>query len=398
LAPDVLRGIAILGILPMNMQIFAMVPAAVIYPYAGEHTDPANIAAWTLTRVFIGSKDLSIFSMLFGAGILMAAASRTAGRAEPASLHYRRMAVLLVFGLCHAYLIWAGDILVTYALCGSLVYLLRDLSAKKLVLLGAAAYAVPMSLLLAAHFLLPHMPGSLVEGVSAMLKPSAGEILKFNSIYGGGWGAQMQLRVSDALFNQTINVLLCMGWVAGGMMLIGMGLYKMGILTAHREERAYRRMIAAAALIGFAVLIYSLIWSFARSWRLEDGFFFGWFLRESAYPIIDLGWIGAVMLVCMHRKLPGVTGTLSAVGRVALSNYLLQSVICSFIFYGHGLGLVGKVDHIGIVVITLGIWAGQLAGSSWWVRRFRFGPAEWLWRSLVYGEWQAMRCSPRLAV
>jgi len=391
LATDVLRGIAVLGILPMNMQIFAMFPATVIYPYAGEFTDPLNIAVWTLLRIFIGSKDLMIFSMLFGAGILMVTTSGRAAAESGPALHYRRMAVLGVFGLLHAYLVWAGDILVTYALCGSLVYLFRNLRPSILGLLGVLACAVPLALLATFHFVIPSLSADFQNEIITHLRPSAEVLAQFNQVYGGDWLTQMQKRIPDAIANETVNVLVCMGWIAGGMMLLGMAMQKHGVFTAKGSVRGYGLMIGIALLAGFPLLAYSFVWNFSRDWNLPNGFFLGWFYRETSYLILSMGWIGAVMLVCRFRRAARATVALGNVGRMALSNYLLQSIICSLIFYGHGLGLVGKVDHLGQILITLLIWGGQLILSSFWFRRFRFGPAEWLWRSLAYGQWQPMR-------
>ena len=157
---DTLRGVAVLSILPMNMQIFALYPTNVIYPYVGTFTDSTNVAVWTLLRVFVGSVGLTFFSLLFGAGIAMMDSSHRAG--SLATLHYRRMGTLFVFGLAHAYLIWAGDILVTYAICGSAVFLLRSLRWQWLLPLGAVTYMVPMCGLLTVHFVLPNLDSEAI--------------------------------------------------------------------------------------------------------------------------------------------------------------------------------------------------------------------------------------------
>ena len=135
LAIDVLRGAAILGILPMNMQLFAMIDGGFLNPYAGPWTDNLNVAVWVFLHVVIGHKDLAVFSMLFGAGILIGDARCSATGRNAAALHYRRMGVLAAFGVSHAYLIWSGDILFTYATCGLVVYLLRNIRAAWLIAL-----------------------------------------------------------------------------------------------------------------------------------------------------------------------------------------------------------------------------------------------------------------------
>jgi len=385
LATDALRGIGVLAILPMNMQIFALHPATVFYPYAGEFTDSTNIWAWTILRVLDGSAGLIIFSMLFGAGILMMDGSSRRGGRSAVALHYRRMAVLFGFGLVHAYFIWAGDILVTYAICGCGVFLLKGLRPRWLISIGTAAFLVPMFLLLCAHLVVPRLSSEVMGSLESIFRPDAAHITAFNQAYGASWLGQMPQRASDALANQTVNVLLCMGWVAGGLMLIGIGFQKYGVLTGRAPTRTYAWMAAAAVVIGYPLLIYSLYWNFEREWRLRDGFFFGWMLRECAYPIIVLGWIGTVMLMDRHERLRAIIRPLAPVGRMALTNYLMQSVICSLLFHGHGLGWVGKVDHLNQIWITLAIWALQMIISPIWLRHYRMGPVEWLWRYLAYG-------------
>ena len=203
LAIDVLRGAAILGILPMNMQLFAMIDGGFLNPYAGPWTDNLNVAVWVFLHVVIGHKDLAVFSMLFGAGILIGDARCSATGRNAAALHYRRMGVLAVFGVLHAYLIWSGDILFTYAMCGLVVYLLRNARPGWLIALGAAAYAVPMCFLLVVQLAIPRLSPDLAAELYAVFEPTAEMIAEHNAVYGGGWAGQMRDRASGALFTQS---------------------------------------------------------------------------------------------------------------------------------------------------------------------------------------------------
>ena len=388
---DVLRGTALLGILPMNMQIFAFVPGGVVYPYATDFSDPANVTAWVALRVLFGSKDLSMFSMLFGAGLILMSGARREADESLTRIHLRRMAALFAFGMIHAYAIWAGDILVTYAIVGTIVFWMRNLNPRLLITIGACAYAVPMALLLAAHFLLPMLGGNVIEAIVAQINPPPEAAAEYYAGYASGWIGQMKVRAVSALSNQTIGLVGAIGWIAGGMMLIGMGLQRLGVLSGERRTRDYVPMIAAAALLGFPLLGLSFLWNFAHDWALPGGFFLGWCMREVSYAIIVFGWIGAVAILCKHLKLAWFTAPLAAVGKLSMTNYLMQSIICSFIFYGHGLGLIGQLGNITQIYITLGIWTIQIVASTLWMQRFRYGPAEWLWRSLVEMEWQRWR-------
>ena len=386
LAMDVLRGAAILAILPFNMQLFSMIDGAFHNPYAGDFTDPTNVTIWVLLNVLIGHKDLAVFGILFGAGITMIAASRQARGESSAATHYRRMLVLLVFGFIHAYALFPGDILYTYAMCGFIVYLFHRFPARSLIIMGGLAYAVPMCLLIVANEFVPRLRPELAQEIYSIFRPTAEQIVEYNKTLGGTWLEQMSYRARASFGLQTLGLLGGMGWVAGGMMLVGMGLYKLGILTGQFPDRTYTRMILAAVLVGLPLSILGLVWHFVNDWQPDQSFFLGWFWRESAQPIIAIGWIGLIVLICRYGKLSRLTGWLSAIGQMALTNYIMHSVICSFLFHGHGLGLVGKVDLVGILLITLAIWVFQVIVSVLWLRRFRFGPVEWLWRTLAYGK------------
>jgi uncharacterized protein len=390
LAIDVLRGIAILGILPMNMQIFAMIDGAFLNPYAGQWTDKLNVAVWAVQHVLIGHKDLTIFCMLFGAGIVMIDARCRAKGQSAIALHYRRMAILLVIGLLHAYLIWHGDILFTFAMCGFVVYLFRDLRPRLLVLLGVLAYAVPMGLLLVGQWALPRLPEDLAADVHTLFRPTADQIAQYNAAYSGSWLKQMPHRAGSALGLQTVLLVVAMGWVALGMMLVGIGLHKLRVFSGELSSRTYLLMLGAGVLIGWPLILFGLYQNFTTGWTPERSFFGGRIYSECAFPIMAVGWIGLVMLVCKYGKLKWLTQPISAVGRMALTNYLMHSVICSLIFYGHGLGMVGRIDRVGQLGIAVAIWIAQLIYSPLWLRRYRFGPVEWLWRTLTYGKPQPM--------
>ncbi len=384
-AIDVLRGAAIIGILPMNMQLFGMIDGAFLNPFGGQWTDSTNVAVWVLLHIFIGHKDLTVFAMLFGAGIVMIVTRcRSTGQSAP-KLHVRRMAILALLGLAHAYLVFSGDILFTYAVCGLVVYLFHRLRPAVLIPLGCLAYAVPMLLLYAAHVAVPNMPEENSTAIYAMFQPTPEMIAEYNATYAGSWLEQMPDRAASAFGQQTVLVVLGLGWIAGGMMLAGIGLYKLGVFTGELRDRVYWGMIAAGAFVGLPLILFGLWRNFAEQWRPEYSFLGGRLPSECAAPIMAVGWIGIVMLVCKHGRLGWLTGPVSAVGRMALTNYLAQSIICSLLFHGHGLGLVGRVDRVGQLMITVTIWVIQMIASTWWLRRYRFGPVEWLWRTLGYG-------------
>jgi uncharacterized protein len=388
-ALDVLRGLAVLGILGTNIQHFAMFAGTVRNPTLYGNLDGANFLVYALTHIFFYQKFLPIFAMLFGAGVLLAAGRREANGTDPAPLHYRRMTVLLLIGLVHAYLIWYGDILVAYALCGMVVFQFRPLSARGLIVLGAALLAAS-PVIRVLFFVIPGILGG-GGGNTGIEQVVADDLEAFR----GPWLEQLRTRAAYVLEGQTTGFAVVLFWRASGLMAIGMGLYKLGVLTGQRSTRFYATLAGLSLGIAVPLTVLGLIacavtdWDHLGLWFLSDQIIY-WF-----GIVMSLAWISFVMLACREGCGSWIGRSLAAVGRLALTNYLMQSLICTGLFYGHGLGLYGSVERTGQVAVVAGIWTFQLVVSPMWLRYFRYGPAEWLWRSLSYGRPQSFMIGPR---
>ena len=390
---DVLRGLALLGILVMNVQSFAMPQAAYFNPTAYGDLEGTNLWVWLTGRMFFDQKFMTLFSMLFGAGIVLMA-GRAEARGGAGRVHYRRMGWLLVIGLLHAHLLWYGDILFTYAVCGMVVYPLRHLSPGRLVALGTTLLAIGSAPSVAAGMSLPYWPEEALSALTEEAWRPTPEVIEAElAVYRGGWLAQLPSRSGDALALQTVLLIFWGFWRAGGLMLIGMALFKGDVFSARRSTRFYAGLIAAAVAVGLPLQAYGLSLDFARGWPVWS-FFLGMQFNYWPSIAVSLGYVGLVMLVCRNAALHRFTRPFAAIGRTALTNYLLQTVLCTLIFYGHGLGWFGSVDRLGQIGVVAAVWAVQLAASPLWLRRFRFGPAEWAWRSLTYGARQPLRRSP----
>jgi uncharacterized protein len=206
-----------------------------------------------------------------------------------------------------------------------------------------------------------------------------------------GWVGQLGHRASSAIMMQTFVFAIWGGWRSGGLMLIGMALYKLGILTGERSRKFYASMAAFGFIVGLPLVSYGIVRNFRADWSIYFSFFYGIQFNYWGSLFIGMAYIGVIMLICKTVCFKNIIKPLSAVGRMALTNYILQTLICTTIFNGHGFGLFGEIPRYGQILLVFGIWIIQLIISPIWLSYFRFGPLEWFWRSLTYGRFQPMR-------
>jgi uncharacterized protein len=378
---DILRGVGVLGMLAVHIQLFAFPSLARWNPTAYGDFTGLNWWVWLATSLLADGKFITIFAMLLGVSIVMMA-GEAGDRAAPAwRVHMRRMTVLLILGLLHAYLLWYGDMLVPLALSGAVVFFARRLSPGRLLVLGGLAFATASVLSFALTWSTAQSDAAALAAWRAEWTPRP-EITNLEiAQYRGNWAAEMTQRVPAALETQTVAFVTRLLWQMTGLMLIGMALFKLDVLSAARSGVFYQRM----GILGFGtgILLNSLgLWrSAATGWDLLDFVLVSQQLHYWGNLFVALGWVALVLLL-YQRGWP--LRSVEAVGRMALTNYLLQSVICTTIFYGHGLGLFGRVDRAGQLAIVVGIWAFQLLASVAWLRYFAVGPVEWLTRWLVF--------------
>jgi uncharacterized protein len=415
---DVLRGVAVLGILAANIIVFGLPMNENYSPRLSADPGDLNQVVWVLTHVIIDGKMMTIFSMLFGAGLVLMG-SRADERGRPlARLYYRRIFWLLAIGLVHSYFIWVGDILVPYAECGLLLYPLRRKSARALIVLGIllilvfvllgtgvgagidyirttaerveaakAAGESPAEGDAQIHEfwtqLRPHIEVTREERASS----AAAEIAGYRAPY-----LEIVARRGEVLLGiQTIGFPLGMLWIVGGRMLLGMGLMKLGVFSATLSVSSYRRLVAFGYGLGLPLVAYDTVQLLRHDFHFMDLFRSIVLLNTFGSILIALGHVGVVMLIVKAGRAPGITRRLAAVGQMALTNYLIQSLACTFLFYGYGFGLFGMLDRLQLAGVVLIIWTAQILYSAPWLRYFRFGPAEWLWRSLTYWKLQPLR-------
>ncbi len=391
---DLLRGFAVLGILLMNVQSFSMIGAAYFNPNASGYFDGTDRIIWIVVHVLADSKFMTLFSILFGAGIVLMTERAADAGARPLWLHYKRTFWLLVIGVAHAYLLWFGDVLVWYGLCALGVVWFRKVRPSRLLALGLIAVTLGGALTALTGASLANMPPETVADFTSDWTPTTAEVQQEITIYRGGWAGQLEHRVPLAVTMHTVVFLFFAAWRAGGLMLVGMALFKWGVLSAERSERFYRGLLALGAA-GLVVVSYGVYANFAAGWSLEYSRFFGLQYNYFGSLAVAAGYIGAVMLWSRTDVLAWLKAALAAAGRMAFTNYIMQTVLGTLIYYGHGLGRFMEAGRIEQMAVVLAVWAFQLAASKWWLERFRFGPLEWLWRSLTYGRLQPFRASAK---
>jgi uncharacterized protein len=388
---DVLRGFALMGILVINIQSFAMVLAALFNPTAYGDLTGLNRWVFQLSYTFGLFKFMAIFSMMFGAGVVLFTRKAEEKGLRSAALHYRRTIILLLFGVAHAYLLWSGDILVWYSLCALLMFLFRRLSPKKLLIIGMIFIAIPSLLMLMGGLSMSQWPDDSVQNLERDWLPSAEMVGREVAAYQGGWIEQMEHRVPMSLKLHTFVFFVWAFWRAGGLMLVGMAMFKWGVLTGERSGRFYLLMMLFGFVLGFPLVIYGLNSNFSAGWSVTYSKFLGTQFNYWGSVFVSLGYVGALMTLCKSALLQVLLRPLAAAGRMAFTNYLMQTIICTTIFYGHGFGLFGQVERSWQILIVFCVWIFQLTVSPIWLRYFRFGPFEWIWRSLTYKKPQPMR-------
>ncbi len=388
---DLLRGFAVLGILIMNIQSFSMIGAAYMNPSAYGDFTGINKWIWIISHVFASEKFMSVFSMLFGAGVILFTerALEKGRRAGP--LHYRRNFWLLVFGLVHGYLIWYGDILVNYSVCAFFVFLFRKMKPKKLVIYSAIFFIVPLILYSLTAWSMPFWPEAQYnESIKSWL-PTAELIAKEIDHMQGTWGEQMEHRAPMVFFMQTFLFLYMTFWRVTAMMLLGMALYKLGVLSAQKSKAFYIRLTVIGLVVGYSISSFGVFKNIEANWSYDFSMFIGSQFNYVGSVASALGYIGLLMLISKSVNFNKLKTALSSVGKMAFTNYILMSLICTFVFYGHGLGYFGQVDRVGQVLIVLVTWAFLLIISPLWLKSFYYGPLEWLWRMMTYWKYHPMK-------
>lgn len=385
---DALRGIALAGVLLANLGYLSLYE---FMPDAARATLPSAAAdTWVLKLMEwgVGAKAITVFSLLFGLGFAIQLERAEARGAQGLPRYLRRLGWLLVIGLLHSYLIWWGDILTVYATVGLMMVLFRHASNRVLVSAGL--------------FIAVLLPGAIGPWINPWLDAEvrraplyAHSLLAFSS---DSWRETFMANLALVNWVRLTNwSLVCF---VLGRFLLGYWAGRIRLLQRPDEHRPLLRKLfigAAIAALLAALALYAID-TFVPAWREAAG----WrYLRNIAFRLqpLALGSAYAAGFVLLFLRAPWQRwlGVFAPLGRMALTNYLMQSVIGVVLFYGIGLGIGPWTGAAGWVMAWVGILGAQILFSHYWLAHFRYGPCEWAWRSLTYGQLQPMRL-PRVAL
>lgn len=413
-AMDITRGVALCGILLMNITGFGLFNA---------YDDPTvnggatgwNLKVWWINSLFFEGTMRGMFSVLFGAGILLFT-SRSAGANSGTviDLFFRRLLWMVLFGIIHCYiLLWIGEILYTYGLVGMFAFSFRHLSPRKLII-GTFIFLLLATLWNVKDYF---STKDLYENAAAATtkkakgesltkeetkaitswdelvgerKPSQEKIAEGIDAMHQGYFSIVMHRGPANQFMQTIFVYRTAFFDTLAMMLLGMAFLKLGILKAAKSNRFYGLMALFGYAIGLTVNYFETKHIVTHQFSILsiDESFITYNVGRVANTC---GHIALIMLFIKSAWLPFLQKALAAVGQMAFSNYIMQSLICNFIFLGYGLGKYGLLQRYELYYVVFGVWVLQLIVSPLWLTYFRFGPLEWLWRSLTYWQRQPFR-------
>ena len=407
---DVLRGVAVLGILTINIWIFGFPFEVGANPTLWGEFFGADLVAWYTGWIAFEGSQRAIFTMLFGASIVLFTSRLENDERRPllTKIYYRRTLLLILFGLIDGYLLlWHGDILFFYGVAGLLLFFVRGWQPRRLFIVGVLILTVLSLVNLAGSWADSYyspiaevaeqklergesltQEEIMAQDIVASLpleEPTQEEISNSVEARKSGYLSAFGPNIEDTTEAFVIFGLYSLYWESLAMMMVGIALFKLGVFDASRSTTTYVLMLVIGWTIGLAINTWEMTESVANEYQAT---YTSW-TYDIGRVAVALGDIGLVMLICKFGVLSWWRNCLAAVGRMALSNYVAQTLICNTIFIGFG--LYGQLRFHELYYVVGAVWIALLIVSSWWLSRFRYGPLEWVWRRLTYGQPVAMK-------
>ncbi len=414
---DVIRGIAVLGILLMNINGMGL-PFAYLDPTIAGGSDGQNLGVWITNNMLFEGTMRGLFTLLFGAGIILLTSrlERNGAGIKTADIYYRRILWLLLFGLFHAYiLLWHGEILYPYALFGLMLFPFRNSSVKTLLVCGVALTCIGIVWDVSDY---TSSLETRKEGIAAALLKKQGDSLskeqqaafdawekihkkktpeevkeQIEKMHEGYWSV-LKTNAKENVFMQTHFTYRYGPWDILSFMLIGMAFFKLRIFHGEKTNLFYLTMMMTGYLIGLSINYYEICLEVHSNFEVMAQSKAGQTYQVGRL-FTTLGHVGLFMLFIKSGVLKFLQDALAAVGKMALTNYLMHSIIAAFLFFGFGFSLYGQLERHELYYVVGGIWVLQLIYSPIWFKYFQYGPAEWLWRSLTYKQKQPFLIKPK---
>jgi uncharacterized protein len=383
---DVLRGMALFGILAANMRGF-FAPLDAYGDIGALFHNRADVLAQFFVDAFIQGKFITIFSFLFGMGFAIQMSRAEARGVRFLGFYPRRLLALALFGLIHGILIWAGDILLTYACSGAILLLFRKRQQKTLLWWAGGLFALPVvvqSVFLALYFSRFRRP---------WMVPKPPDLKKFYAVI-------------NIYAHGSVRQILAQNWVewkhelpttlfaiyATALFLLGMWVWRAGVVQRLEDYKpVLKRVFSWCIPLGLLVNVYTAtVFAVVPSGRVSLWGFFAGVLWLPGSHILSAGYMSGLALLYLQEDKRRFLLPFAAVGRMALTDYLMQSVVCTLFFYHYTTGLFGRIGPAVGLIPTLILYGAQVVFSNWWLQRYRFGPMEWLWRGMTYGKFPQM--------
>lgn len=396
---DILRGFALLGILVMNISSFSMPSMAYFSPVVYD-INPLNHIIYSITHIIADQKFMAIFSMLFGASTILFINSVKKREKNPLLLFYSRNFWLLVIGWIHSSYLWYGDILFIYALCAFLLFFFKNITPKKQFILGCLIYLVPTFSNYATYeYVIDYLDQAEKDVIIKHWNPSNELLQQELDAYRGSYKKQVRHRAemwSSNEYNENnpnggigagiigLSFLIDILSRSFGMMLMGMACFSWGVFSNALTKTFYKRLVIYGFGIGLPLSTIGLVFNYFFDWHWKYIQFLGRSPNNIATPLIAFGYVGIIMLWIRKGSFRNLREKLRTIGKTALTAYLIQTIIATFIFYGIGLSLFGYANRAYQLVIMFFIWFVLLKLCPMWVSKYHYGPVEWIWRMLTH--------------
>lgn len=365
---DFVRGLAILCILLMNITGFGLPKAAYLNPAYNGLPDGADTLTWGLLHIFVQCKFLAMFALLFGAGLQLLL---------PKGKHWlrARLSWLVLFGLIHAIFFWDGDILLAYGLIGLISWrMIRDASSTlQLLRTGLVLYVIGLGLLLLLGLIAGPEPSAFwLPGYAAIQYEGIWKIH-------GGWEAWRNR--SDLLSANLMALAVQYGWQLAGLMLTGAALMRSGWLSGSFSQRHYRRTALWSLVVGLGIQVPTTLAQWQNGWEYHVSGYLLQVPAELTAPLMMIGYVSLIYAFWPQISRLKLAFALRQVGRMALTNYLLQTLLCTTLFYQFA--MFNHWSRTALLWVVPVVWLVNILFSILWLRQFKQGPVEWLWRKLT---------------